>query len=175
MPNILKDFIWIKKKCRTSLSLSNWKSILLKIFITWLIILSLVRSLTDYNLVTHFPSNVYMNNACQGPWRCGIVETYWSVVVAQHGNIVFGKSVWCGYIPKPWKTTNPNSISMYPPATISKILDIVKRTFDTLNEEVLPILYKHQVRRHLGCGNVIWHPCHVADMKKSWRCAIKNY
>ncbi len=45
-------------------------------------------------------------------------------------------------------------------------LVIVKRSFDTLYMELLPIVYKHQVRPHLEYGNVIWHPRYIADMKK---------
>ncbi len=50
-------------------------------------------------------------------------------------------------------------------AAISKAnqtLGIVKRTFD---KELLPIVYKHQVRPHLEYGNAIWHPRFMADMK----------
>ncbi len=42
----------------------------------------------------------------------------------------------------------------------------MKRTFDTLNKELLPIIYKHQVRPHLEYGNAIWHPQYIADMNK---------
>ncbi len=42
----------------------------------------------------------------------------------------------------------------------------MKRTFDTLDKELLPIVYKHQVRPHLEYGNAIWHPQYIADMKK---------
>ncbi len=54
-------------------------------------------------------------------------------------------------------------------AAISKAnhtLGIVKRTFDTLDKELLPIVYKHQIRPHLKYGNTIWHPRYVADMNK---------
>ena len=51
-------------------------------------------------------------------------------------------------------------------AKANQILGIVKRTFDTLDEELLPLVYKHQVRPHLEYGNAIWHPRYVADMKK---------
>ncbi len=54
-------------------------------------------------------------------------------------------------------------------AAVSKsnqTLGIVKRTFDTLDKELLPIVYKHQVRTHLEYGNAIWHPRYIADMKK---------
>ncbi len=56
----------------------------------------------------------------------------------------------------------------YVSAAVSKAnrtLGIVKRTFDTLDMELLPIVYKHQVRPHLEYGNAIWHPCYI-DMKK---------
>ncbi len=46
-------------------------------------------------------------------------------------------------------------------AAVSKAnqtLGIVKRTFNTLDKELLPIVYKHQVRPHLEYGNAIWHP-----------------
>ena len=52
-------------------------------------------------------------------------------------------------------------------AAVSKanqILGIVKRTFDTLDKELLPLVYKHQVRPHLEYGNAIRHPRYVADM-----------
>ncbi len=54
-------------------------------------------------------------------------------------------------------------------AAVSKAnetLGIVKRTFDTLDMELLPIVYKHQVRSQLEYGNVIWHPRYIADMTK---------
>ncbi len=38
--------------------------------------------------------------------------------------------------------------------------------FDTLDKELLPIVYKHQVRPHLEYGNTIWQPRYVADLKK---------
>ncbi len=40
----------------------------------------------------------------------------------------------------------------------------MKRTFDTLDKELLPIVY--QVRPHLEYGNAIWHHRYIADMKK---------
>ncbi len=55
-------------------------------------------------------------------------------------------------------------------AAVSKanqILGIVKRTFVTLDEELLPLVYKHKVRPYLEYGNAIWHPRYVADIKKS--------
>ena len=54
-------------------------------------------------------------------------------------------------------------------ASVSKanqILGIVKRTFETLDIELLPLVYKCQVRPHLEYGNAIWHPRYVADIKK---------
>ncbi len=54
-------------------------------------------------------------------------------------------------------------------AAISKAnqtLGIMKMTFDTLDKELLPIVYKHQVRPHLEYRNIIWHPRYIADMKK---------
>ncbi len=54
-------------------------------------------------------------------------------------------------------------------------LSIVKMTFDTLDKELLAIVYKHQVRPHLQHGNDIWHPCYIADMKTSWRSAKQSY
>ena len=54
-------------------------------------------------------------------------------------------------------------------AAVSKanqILGIIKRTFVSLDEDTLPILYKCQVRPHLEYGNVIWSPRFIADMKK---------
>ncbi len=54
-------------------------------------------------------------------------------------------------------------------AAVSKAnqtLGIVKRTFDALNKELVPIVYKHQVRPHLENGNAIWHPRYIAIMKK---------
>ncbi len=45
-------------------------------------------------------------------------------------------------------------------------LSIMKRTFDALDKELLPIVYKHQVRPHLEYGNTIWHPHYIADMEK---------
>ncbi len=48
----------------------------------------------------------------------------------------------------------------------NQILGIIKRTFDTLDKELLPIVYKHQVRPHFKYGNAIWHPHYIADMKK---------
>ncbi len=44
----------------------------------------------------------------------------------------------------------------------NQILGIVKRTFDTLDKELLPIIYKHQVRPHLEYGNAIRHPRYIA-------------
>ncbi len=41
----------------------------------------------------------------------------------------------------------------------------MKRTFDTLDKELIPIFYKHRVRPHLEYGNAIWHPQYIADMK----------
>ncbi len=46
----------------------------------------------------------------------------------------------------------------YVSAAISKAnqtLDILKMTFDTLNKELLPIVYKHQVIPHLEYVNAI--------------------
>ncbi len=43
-------------------------------------------------------------------------------------------------------------------AAISKAnqnMGIVKRTFETLDKELQPIVYKHQVRHHLEYGNAI--------------------
>ncbi len=43
-------------------------------------------------------------------------------------------------------------------AAVSKanqILDIVKRTFDTLDEELLSVVFKHYVRPQFEYGNVI--------------------
>ncbi len=54
-------------------------------------------------------------------------------------------------------------------AAVSKAnqtLGIMKRTFNTLDMELLPIVYKHQVRPHLEYGNAIWHPRYIAYMKK---------
>ncbi len=54
-------------------------------------------------------------------------------------------------------------------ATVSKanqILGIVKRIFDTLDKELLPIVWKHQVRPHFEYGNVIWYPHYIVNMKK---------
>ncbi len=54
-------------------------------------------------------------------------------------------------------------------AAVSKanqILGIVKRIFVTLDEELLPLVYKHQVRPHLEYGNAIWHPHYVAHIRK---------
>ena len=48
----------------------------------------------------------------------------------------------------------------------NQTLGIVKRTFSTLDEELLPIVYKHQIRPHLEYGNAIWNPRFVADIKK---------
>ncbi len=48
----------------------------------------------------------------------------------------------------------------------NQVLGIVNRTFETLDEELLPIVYKTQVRPHLEYGNIIWHPRYVADIKK---------
>ena len=48
----------------------------------------------------------------------------------------------------------------------NQVLGIVNRTFETLDEELLPIVYKTQVRPHLEYGNVIWHPRYIADIKK---------
>ncbi len=53
-------------------------------------------------------------------------------------------------------------------ATVSKsnqIQGIVKRTFDKLDKQPLPIVYKHQVRPHLEYGNAIWHPHYIINMK----------
>ena len=48
----------------------------------------------------------------------------------------------------------------------NQILGIVKRTFSCLDKEILPIVYKCQVRPHLEYGNVIWHPRYVANISK---------
>ncbi len=47
----------------------------------------------------------------------------------------------------------------------NQTLGIVKRTFVTLDMELLPIISKQQVRPHLEYGNAIWHPRYIADMK----------
>ncbi len=52
----------------------------------------------------------------------------------------------------------------------NQTLGIVKRTFDTLDKEILPIVYKQQVRSHLKYGNAIWHPQYITDMKKLKKC-----
>ncbi len=44
-------------------------------------------------------------------------------------------------------------------AAISKAnqtLDIIKRTFDTLDKEILPIVYKHQIRPHLDLASSVY-------------------
>ncbi len=61
-------------------------------------------------------------------------------------------------------------------AAVSKAnqtLGIMKRTFDTLYKELLPTVYKHQVRYHLEYGNAIWHPRYIADMKKLKECSAE--
>ncbi len=47
----------------------------------------------------------------------------------------------------------------------NQTLGIVKRTFDTLDKELLPIVYKHWVRPHLEYENAIWQSCYIGDMK----------
>jgi hypothetical protein len=54
-------------------------------------------------------------------------------------------------------------------AAVSKanqILGIINRTFVSLDEETLPIVYKCQVRPLLEYGNVIWNARFIADIKK---------
>ena len=53
----------------------------------------------------------------------------------------------------------------------NQVLGIVNRTFETLDEELLPIVYKTQVRPHLEYGNIIWHPRYVADILKNRKCS----
>ncbi len=48
----------------------------------------------------------------------------------------------------------------------NQTLGIIKRTFDTLDKELLAIVYKHQFRYHREYGNAIWHPRYIADLKK---------
>ena len=48
----------------------------------------------------------------------------------------------------------------------NQILGIVKRTFTTLDKDILPLVYKSQVRPHLEYGNIIWHPRYISDIKK---------
>ena len=48
----------------------------------------------------------------------------------------------------------------------NQILGIANKTFSALDKEIFPYVYKCQVRPHLEYGNVIWHPCYVADIKK---------
>ena len=45
-------------------------------------------------------------------------------------------------------------------------LGVVNKTFKTLDAELLPIVFKTQVRPILEYGNVIWHPRFKADINK---------
>ncbi len=47
----------------------------------------------------------------------------------------------------------------------NQTLGIIKRTFDTLDKELLPIVYKHLVRPHLEYEHAILHPRYIADLK----------
>ncbi len=51
-------------------------------------------------------------------------------------------------------------------STTNQTLGIIKRACNTLDKELLPIFYKHQVRPHLEYGNAIWHPRYIADIKQ---------
>ena len=45
------------------------------------------------------------------------------------------------------------------------ILGIIKKSFVTLNQQTLPLLYKSMVRPHLEYGNVIWGPHFKGDQQ----------
>ena len=47
----------------------------------------------------------------------------------------------------------------------NKILGLIAKTFETLDEDSLPRLYKALVRPHLEYGNVIWGPRYVMDQQ----------
>ena len=47
----------------------------------------------------------------------------------------------------------------------NQILGLIAKTFETLDEEILPRLYKALVRPHLEYGNVIWGPRYVMDQQ----------
>ena len=43
------------------------------------------------------------------------------------------------------------------------VLEIIKKSFITLDTQTLPLLYKSMVRPHLQYGNVIWGPHYKGD------------
>ena len=47
----------------------------------------------------------------------------------------------------------------------NKILGLIKRSFTSLDETTLPVLYTSMVRPHLEYGNVIWGPHFMEDIK----------
>ncbi len=47
---------------------------------------------------------------------------------------------------------------------VNKTFGIMKRIFDTVHEDELSLVYKHQIRIHLEYGNNIWHPRFVAHL-----------
>ena len=48
----------------------------------------------------------------------------------------------------------------------NQTLGIVKKTFSTLDKELLPIVFRHQIRPYLEYGNIIWHPRYKGDIRK---------
>ena len=47
----------------------------------------------------------------------------------------------------------------------NSILGLIKRSFATLDEDILPLLFTSMVRPHLEYGNIIWGPHFVGDIK----------
>ena len=47
----------------------------------------------------------------------------------------------------------------------NSILGLIKRSFVTLDEDILPLLFTSMVRPHLEHGNIIWGPHFVGDIK----------
>ena len=50
-------------------------------------------------------------------------------------------------------------------AKANRMLAIIRRSFATINEETLPLLYKSLVRPHLEYGSLVWGPFNRADEK----------
>ena len=48
----------------------------------------------------------------------------------------------------------------------SKLLAMIRRTFDHLDEKILPLLYTAIIRPHLEYCNTIWHPAWKKDKEK---------
>ena len=56
----------------------------------------------------------------------------------------------------------------------NSILGLIKRSFATLDEDILPTLFTSMVRPHLEYENIIWGPYFAGDIKAVERAKMSN-